>query len=180
MTEPSATPGTVIASTDAAKAERVREHMRQLATVQAADSTDADEIANRQLVNIMSATTEDEVWDADQGTAVQARDAVGLEVQINAFRVLVGNDPGKQTRSGTYVTMDAVALGGPVDLMRKLGLAPGQEFALQTGAELITTKLLKFQQIDAYPVRAVISGTETRSGNTVLRLTRPPVRTVTQ
>ena len=179
MTEPSEATGTAVATPDAAKAERVREHMRQLATVQAADSTDADEIANRQVVAIMSATTIDDVWESDQGTAIQCRDAIGLEVDIKGFRILIGNDPGKQTRSGTYVTMDAVALGGPVDLLRKLGLSPGTEFALQTGAELITTKLLKFQQLDAFPVRAVISGTETRSGNTVLRLTRPPVHTTT-
>src|SRR5215475_14506312 len=169
MSEATEATGTVVKGGEiAAKAERAREHLRQLAVVSAADTTDADEIADRQAVAILSAETVDDVWDADTGTAIQCRDAIGLEVQINGFRVLEGNDPGKQTRSGTYVTMDAVCMGGPNDLLRKLGLSPGLEFALQTGAELIVMKLLKFQSLDAFPVRALIAGTETRSGNTVL------------
>lgn len=179
MTEgPTATPGTVIETPNSAKAERVREHLRQLATVQAADATDAKDIEDRQLVDIMSAQTEDEVWDADEGGAIQARDAVGLEVEIRSFRVLVSSDPGKQTRSGTYVTADAVCMGGPADLLRKLGLAPGTEFALQTGAEKIVMKWLRWQQMDALPKRGVIVGIDTNSGNTVLKFGRPPVRTI--
>ena len=178
MTETQSTPGTVIDTPSSAKAERVREHLRQLATVQAADANDAADIEDRQVVGIMSATTIDEAWGADEGGAIQARDAVGLEVEIRSFRMLIGNDPGKKTRSGTYATADAVCMGGPADLMRKLGLAPGTEFALQTGAEKIVMKWLKFQQLDALPVRGVIAGIETNSGNTVLKFVRPPVRTV--
>jgi hypothetical protein len=177
MTVVPETTGTVAESDVSAKAERVREHWRGLATVQANDNNDAQEIADRQVVAIMSAETEDEIWDADTGTAIQMRDAVGLEAEFREFRFLLGNDPGKATRSGTYITCDAVTLGGPAELLRKLGTAPGQEIVLQTGAELIVTKLLAFQHRNLLPVRAVVSGTETRSGNMVLRLTRPPVRT---
>lgn len=177
MTTENTTAGAVIATPDAARAAKVREYMRQLARVQADDATDAEDIANRQIVALMSAESEDEIWDADQGGTVQMRDAVGLEAEIREFRFLESSDPGKQTRSGTYITCDAVTLGGPAELLRKLGTAPGAEIVLQTGAELVVTKLLAFQNRDLLPVRAVISGTETRSGNMVLRLTRPPVRT---
>jgi|SRR5271166_997788 len=177
MSQDAAT-GTVVDSPISQKADRVREHWRGLATVQAADSTDAQDIADRQIVNIMSAQTEDEIWEADIGTAIQMRDAVGLECEIKEFRFLIGNDPGKQTRSGTYITCDAVTLGGPAELLRKLGTVPGQEIVLQTGAELVITKLTALMNRGFMPTRAVISGTETRSGNTVLRLTKPPVRTI--
>lgn len=160
------------------KADKLRNHWRNLAEQDKADATDAEDIANKQIAALLDAKTEDEIWDADKGSAIQMRDAIGLEIEIMEFHFLYGDDPGKATRSGTYISCDAITIGGPADLLRKLGTYPGDAVTLQTGAELIVAKLTALRHADALPAKAVIAGTETRSGNTVLRLVRAPVRTV--
>lgn len=126
----------------------------------------------------MEAESEDDIWNADLGGAIQTQDAVGMEFTIHSFR-FAKSDEAKQTRSGTYITCDATVIGGPADVMKKLGVAVGQECALQSGAELIVVKLVRLERADLLPVNVIIQGTTTRKGNTVLRLGRASVHTQT-
>lgn len=161
----------------------------------------ADEISARNMEEIFAAAEKeddpngDALWDAGSGGAIQGRNAVpdeggtGLEIEIRGWRPDVstrtfedasGEDQGK----GYYVTIDAVCLGGPRDLLRKLALSPGQEFALQTGADDIVFRLraweIREQKTGStqFPVRAVLVGVKTGSDYKVLKLKPAPVRTV--
>lgn len=125
-----------------------------------------------------NATAED-ILNAGASGAVQGRDAVGLEVRINGFRVDESTRQDLEGTNGYYVTCDSVVLGGPEETLRKLGLDVGDEFALQTGADGIIFKLRALEMRGMLPVDVLIWGITTQAGNTVLRL-KPVPRRVAQ
>lgn len=145
-------------------------------------------ISARNMHAIFSAETEDAIWAAGTGGAVQGRDAVGLELEIHDYRpvlstrVFDGED--EATRKGYYVSCDAVVIGGPADVLRKLGVSIGDEIAFQTGADDVEYRLRAFElrgflnPAESKFIRARVKGIETASGNTLLKLEPIPVRAV--
>src|SRR5262249_28148097 len=117
----------------------------------------ADEISARNMEQIFAAAekddgTEEDVWDAGSGGAIQGRNAIpdeggaGLEIEIRGWRPDVStrtfeDESGEDRGKGYYVTLDCVCRGGPRDLLRRLALTVGDEFALQTGADDIIYRL---------------------------------------
>jgi hypothetical protein len=156
-------------------ASRFHRYMLNRAT-QNRSSRRAD-VMDGQITKILAASTADEIWDADAGGAIQGRDLIGLEVQINTFDSVLSTKTfeGGSSR-GYYAQMDAVCLGGPADVMRRTGLTVGQDFILQTGADLFYTKIRAFEAADELPVRGVIIGIET-AGGYLLKFGRLPERT---
>jgi hypothetical protein len=138
----------------------------------------AADINAQQGERILNATTEEEIWAADQSGAVQARDVVGTEWQIRGYEPVPSNRADIENNKGYYFNCEATLLGGPGDILRKQGLTIGFEYSLQTGADLILFKLRAFEARDLFPIECVISGTTTASGRTVLRITPLPKRAV--
>jgi hypothetical protein len=158
-------------------AQKMRQYM--LARAQMGQADRAADVLDTQVDRIIGAQTEKEIWDADAGGTVQARDAVGMEVEILSFEPVESTRQDIETRSGYYISMDAVCLGGPEEVLTKNGLEIGQEFALQTGADLIVAKVRAFEAQDLLPVRAVIVGITTQRGN-LLKLRPLPKRAISK
>ena len=157
-------------------ARRFHDYMLSRATEDSRDG-DSTEIMATQVERILNAD-QDDIWEADTGGAVQARDVPGLEVRIHDMRVVKSSREFTDgaPNKGYYISMNATVLGGPLNLLTRNSLKIGQEIALQTGADLIVAKVRAFEARNMLPVDAKIDGTDTASGNTVLRLVRMPER----
>lgn len=153
-------------------AQRFRAYMLDRAARES--STDAEEVSANQVDKIFAAETDDEIWDADSGGTIQARDCVGLEIEILSMRA---QESDRFEGAPYYVNIDVTVLGGDRAVLTRNGLTIGANAVLQTGAELIIAKIRKFEAKGSLPVRGVISGTETNSGFMVLKLARMPERT---
>lgn len=150
-------------------------HDYMLQRAEESKTTRGADVTESQMERILNATTEDEIWDADSQGTIQARDAIGLEVEILTLNVVASNRQDIESY-GYYVSCEAICLGGPEEVLRSAGLEIGDEFVLQTGAPLIVTKLRAFEASNLLPVAGVISGTPTSNGRTVLRFRRVPKR----
>jgi len=157
-----------------------RFHATMLERAQATkdSGTLGQDVMESQISAILSAETEQDIWRADMGGTVQARDAHGLEVRILDFRPTISNRDDLENTHGYYVTMSAVVLGGPSDILQKNGLVVGQSFALQTGAELFVVKVAAFEAAGLLPKDGTISAIRTQSGNDVIKFWPMPERTV--
>lgn len=137
----------------------------------------AEQISASNMDAIFQAETEEEIWAAGNGGTVQGRDAEDLEMEVRSFRSVISTRQDIEGR-GYYITADATCLGGPEETLRKLGLSVGDDFAFQTGADDIVYRLRAFELREMFPVRCVVRGIKTSSGQTVLKLRPMPKRTV--
>lgn len=171
------TTGTIVA-------KRPAERFRQYAVARALDTSvnRGADVMDSQVDRILAQAerddvTEKDIWDADAGGTVQARDVPGLEVQISDLSFVASSRDDIENNKGYYASMGATVLGGPEDVLTKAGLEIGTDFVLQTGADLIIAKVRAFQAREMLPVNAVITATRTSSGNDVLRIRPLPKRT---
>lgn len=164
--EPQPTTGTVSRRMDAF-------HKRMLDRANLTTDRGAEVMA-AQVEKILGAQTVEQIWNADTGGTIQARDVPGTVWEIRSFEPVLSNRTDIENTHGYYVSTDATYLGGPKDVATANGLVPGQDYALQTGAELIVTKLAMFEAAKALPIRAMILGIKTGAGRTVIKLTEPP------
>jgi hypothetical protein len=148
-------------------------HTRMLQRAQMTTDRGAEVMAS-QGEKILSATTVDEIWDADTGGTIQGRDVPETMWRIHSFEPVTSNRTDLDNARGYYASMDATYLGGPRDVATANGLVIGQQYALQTGADLVLYKLAMFEAADAFPIDVMIHEIKTASGNTLLRLVRPP------
>lgn len=123
------------------------------------------EVASNQMDKLLTAETEQEIWDADEGGTVNGQDMIDVELNIRGFKVAVSSDEYEATL-GVYILIDAVRLDN------------GEEVIVNTGAPLIITKLRMFEAREMLPVNGVIRGTKARNG-TVLKLRPLSARAVT-
>lgn len=181
-------------ATPADRMEQFHTYMRNRAQVEAPDAKAlAADISARNQEAIFAAAesgTDEDVWNAGTGGAIQGRSCVneegGLEIRIYGFRSVIstrtfeGEDA--ETRKGYYINIDATVLGGPQSLLRQLGLSIGDEFALQTGADDIISRLRAFELRGKFEnggyLDARISGVKTSGDNVVIKLRPLPVRAV--
>jgi hypothetical protein len=120
--------------------------------------------------------TDDDIWNADAGGTVQARDVPGLEVRIKDITAVLSSREDIENSKGYYASMNATIIGGPEDVLVRNGLQLGADIVLQTGAELIVSKVQAFKSRDRLPIEAVITAIPTASGNDVLKLRPMPKR----
>ncbi|SRR6266568_81054 len=196
MTNPPAQTTTTTTIQPADRMEQFHEFMRMRAATEAANRPGslAGEISARNMDAIFTAAekdggTDDDIWNAGSGGAIQGRSCVpdeggaGLEIEIRDYRPDTStrtfeDDDGNDRSKGYYITADCVCLGGPKDLLRRLGLGVGDEFALQTGADDVIFRLRAFELRDRFPVRGVLVGIKTGKDNKVLKLRPMPTRTM--
>lgn len=109
-----------------------------------------------QVDNILTAETEDDIWDADEGGTTAAKDLTGVPLRIHSYDVV---ESGKfKTDFGVYALLNAT------------NLVTGADVRLNTGAPLVLAKLRAFEARELLPVDVIFEGIETASGNTVLKM----------
>jgi hypothetical protein len=150
-------------------------HAYMLDRARTADNR-SGEIMRDQTERILTAQTEDEIWDADTGGTIQCRDVPGLMVEIRSYEPVISNRTDIENSSGYYLSMDATVLGAlNDDVLTRNGLHVGQDIALQTGAWLLMSKVRAMEAGGYLPMRTLIKDYTTQSGNTVLKFARMPV-----
>lgn len=134
--------------------ERFTESLLRQAT---ADSTSrAFDVAANQVDKIISATTADEIMNADEGGVVSGQDMEDVDLRIRDYTVGKSADEFNATL-GVFILMDCI------------NLETGEEVIVNTGAALIIAKVVALKANGLLPFDAVIKGTKTRNG-TLLRL----------
>lgn len=155
-------------------ADRYRAYMRARAARMSGEL--GAEVTSQQIDKILTAETDEDIWNADAGGTIQAKDVIGLEVEIRSLSLIPSD---RFEGSEYYGSMDATVIGGPAEILTRSGLSVGEVFVLQTGADKILAKVRAFEAKDRLPIRALIAGTRTQSGFDVLTLKPLPERTVT-
>lgn len=135
------------------------------------DQNRGNEVAMSQLDRMLVAESLDDILDADEMGAHQARDLVGLEFEWHGgMRVVKSSDKFDATL-GVYVQFEVTALSAMLDE----GIAVGDNVLISTGAPLIIGKLRTLEANGYVPIKLMIAGTDAGKG-TVLKLRRPPNR----
>jgi hypothetical protein len=121
------------------------------------------EIAASQMDKILTAETEEDIWDADEGGTVSGKDFTDIAIEINGYE-LTESDDKYDSPLGVYVNINATTL------QKAKGYDVGEIVIINTGATLIITKLEAFRSKGLIPgLRCIIKGTEAKNG-TVLKL----------
>lgn len=165
--------GTVV---NAKRTEAFHRYMLDRANDENEQGGRADEIMAAQGERILSAETVDEIMAADAGGTIQMRDVPGTEWEIRSFRPVISTRTDITGGHGYYISCDATYIGGPDDIARKAGLEIGQDYALQTGADLVIYKLRAMEAGEYLPYKFLIHGITTAGGNTVIKLRDVPKR----
>jgi hypothetical protein len=176
VAENDAQTGTV---TEMRPADRYRQMVSHFAAQNRNSKDRSNEIMSRQIDAILMAGehgSEDDIWDADAGGTIQCRDADGLEVTIHDLEYVWSNRP--DIDADAYASMNGTVLGGPRDLLQRLGVQVGVDCVLQTGAEMFHAKIRAFQARGMLPISGVVTALETGSGNSVIKFLRLPERSV--
>lgn len=138
-------------------------------------NTSGEDVSASQIDKVFQAETAEDIFKAVSGGTVQARDVVGLEIEILSMRL---QESDRFEGSSYYANLDVTIMGGPREVLTRSGPV-GANIVLQTGAEIIIAQVRAFEARGLLPQRAVIVGTQTNSGYEVLKLGEPPQRTVT-
>jgi hypothetical protein len=124
----------------------------------------AQEIQAQIAVRILSAKTEEEVWDADEGSMPGGRDLADVELRITGidYKKSTGDSEYKSLFGGTYLIVHATRMDN------------GKESDFNTSAPGIVTKLVKFEQLgkfgDGGYIDAVIRNIDLGGGKNALKL----------
>lgn len=120
------------------------------------------EIASKQIDKILTAETDEEIWDADAAGTVNGQDMMDVEMQVRGVKYAPSSDE-YDAPLGVYAIIDAIRMD------------TGEEAVVSTGAPLVITKLRAFEARGKFPLGCVIKGTKAAKG-TVLKLRPLPVR----
>lgn len=141
--------------------ERFAEHLRREAAQN--DAVNGYEVSATQIDKIMTAETEKDIWDADEGGMYALKDLVGCDIEITAIKILPSKDDTKKNNLGVWALLNVTLLSES----EKYGLDPGEAILVNTGVESVIAKLLRFRAEDMFPVRARVKGVPAASGEMV-------------
>lgn len=153
------------------KVAEIRPHERFVANLKARaveaqgedGKTRSFEIAASQMDKILSAETEEDIWDADEGGTVAGKDFTDVALEILDYQ-LTESDDKYDSPLGVYVNIKATLL------QKTKGYDVGEVVVINTGATLVITKLEAFRSKGMIPgLKCMIRGTEAKNG-TVLKL----------
>jgi hypothetical protein len=122
------------------------------------------DVSLSQIDKVLQAETEEDVWNADEGGTVSGQDMIDVEIEILSLTVAPSSDEYDATL-GVFINIKAIRLD------------TGDETVINTGADKIITKLVKFEAMGLLPIQGVIRGVKTRNG-TMLTLRPLPKRAV--
>jgi len=136
-----------------------------------------------QLDAILTAESEDEMWDADDRGILGGRDLAGIAMRVMRFDVKYGNrddvsspfvDP---TGRKMYLLIDSVRISERANRQDK-GPQPGELFTWNTSAPRIVGKLFWLEQNNKLPAEVLIEAIQLGGSQAVLKL-KPAPRMVT-
>lgn len=119
---------------------------------------------------ILSAETEEEMWDADERGPLGGRNLPDVEQTILDFTVKYSRDATMRT---VFVTSDGKRMYLLVSAKR---LDTGEEIVWNTSAPLIVAKIMWLDQRGKLPYDCVIRATDLGGGQAVLKLKPIPAR----
>lgn len=140
-----------------------RDWVQQVARDGAEDR--AFRVMSRQLEQVLSAETEDEIMAADMQPTFETRDLVDMEIEVQPELDFVPSADRFQSPLGVYVQFVATALIAKPDR----NIAIGQQLIISSGAPLVIGKLRTLQANGYLPRALRIEGVEAPNG-TVLKL----------
>lgn len=120
------------------------------------------QVSASQMDKILIAETADEVWDADEGGTFSGQDLVDVELRFLSLTIAPSSDE-FDASLGVYVNVKCMRLDS------------GEEIILNTGADKIITKLVRFESLGVLPVEGVIRAVKTPKGS-MLKLRPLPRR----
>lgn len=172
MSDDKNTPATVTGTAQAVTpAQRFRNYMAERAAAESA--VNGADVAGSQIDKVFQATDAAGIFGAVSGGTIQAKDVVGLTIEIHSMRL---QESDRFEGSPYYANLESTVLGGPREVLTRAGLDIGASALVQTGAEIIIAQVRAFEANGLLPQAATIQGTETSSGFTVLKLAEPPVQ----
>lgn len=131
------------------------------------------ELTGNALDKILTATTEEEIWDADEMGLVALKDLVGAEVEFRSLKIL----PSSNEEMASVLEVYAISEICMLTEFRALQLNPGDVINVNTGVPTVLAKLRAFEAKGLWPVRAMIQGIPSANG-TMVRLRPIPKRSV--
>lgn len=152
-----------IVKTGPTPTDRFKEYMQERAVIDGASL--AYDVAANQVDKIMSATTEAEIWDADNLDQIGGRDLVDVEQNIQYYTVHKTARADIDNPWGVFVMVHATRLD------------TGEDLVWNTGAPLVMSKLRALEAAGMLPADAVIKGFVAGQG-TVLKLRPVPKRVI--
>ena len=144
--------------------EHFIEYMQRRAEIESANNS--FDVASTMMDKIFTATSAEEIWDADEGGLTSGQNIKDVEMRIESFKVLTSNRPDFDNGLGVYIIVDAVRL------------SDGEKIIFNTGAAGIIAKLRAFEAKGMLPLECVIRGTVAGNGE-VLKLRPVPKRVIT-
>lgn len=144
--------------------QRFAEHLQREAAQN--DAVNGFEISANQIDKIMTAETEKDIWDADEGGMYALKDLTGCDIEITNIKILPSKDDDKKNNLGVWALLNVTLLSE----CEKYGLDPGEEIMVNTGVESVIAKLLRFRAEDMFPVRARVKGVPTSGSKEMVRL----------
>jgi hypothetical protein len=154
--------------------------MAQLATM---DETEGNTFAGDDITSILTAQTEEEMWDADERPTFNAKMLSGCELQLLGFEVKYGAGNNEDIRTPfvydgrqMYVLVHAFRLNRAGDKKELRLPDPLEEFTWNTSARFIVGKLFWmlangwFDRDSTKAVQVRIVGTELTGGRSVEKL----------
>jgi hypothetical protein len=159
--------GTTVDRATPRPSERFKDYMQARAEL---DSDGlAYDVAQSQMDKILTAESEQDIWDADQLSMLNAKSLVDVEQAIYSFTVHKSSRQDFETPLGVFVVVHAARM------------SDGEELVWNTGANLIITKLRAMEARgfvgEGKPLYAVVKATPATNGD-VLKLRPVPVRAV--
>jgi hypothetical protein len=122
------------------------------------------DVSMSQIDKVLAAETEEDVWSADEGGTVSGQDMVDVELRFLSITIAPSSDE-YDASLGVFVNAKCIRL----DTL--------EEITVNTGADKIISKLVKFESMGLFPIEGVIRGIKTRAG-TMLVLRQIPKRPV--
>lgn len=126
---------------------------------------DPTAILAQQVSRIFESENEDELDEADQGGTVAGKDFTDIAFEVQGYRL--ERDSKFTTDTGVFAWIDATVMQA-----NKKGYPVGSPVTINCGAGLVIAKLEWYRAHNMLPKKCVLKATETRSGNTVLKLYR--------
>jgi hypothetical protein len=155
--------------------EGPRPYERFVASLQrrAQEQTDRGhfELTANQMDKILTAETDEEIWDADEGGLIALKDLVGAELRITEFHEEKSTDPEMDNGLGVFIV-------GTATLLNDACGTPGEEIQFNSGVATVITKLESFRSRGTWPLETLVTGVKSKKGEMV-RL-RPVPRRVTK
>jgi hypothetical protein len=155
--------------------DRFSEYMQLRAKQDERDTGTADEAMNRISEKLLTAETEADIWDADEGSLPSAEDMVDIEQRIFGFDIVASKDEDKRNKrtGNAYLVVHAARLDN------------GEMVDWSTSSTLVVQKLIRFSQLSPNPyfldgkyLDAVVRSNTTNAGNEVYKLRPIPQRAI--